>query len=276
MRILTEEIPSDFVRFDSEAFDADAYANVADMQQIRRNHNILLARRCRRPFFQARIGDTTGASGTAFNEVRAVVSGLSACVMSIPYMRSSPYIYSITCAIYGRGRASASPRFYPVVCPVEVEPEIDNSVVLTFDSTSDGWESVEVPVKVSSAESMFFFVHLFAEILEGAATPKTAVTVADVGRNYATGNGLGNAVGEIIYSPTNTDIEPRTVISIQNNVDAAGNDLVVIDRDWNIWPVPGTDTLETRTTSTATLSTVSLWENAITDFSLRSYTGFSW
>lgn len=266
MRNNTPRIPSEFVLLDENAFNSDTYANVRDMQRVRDNHNILLARRCRRPFYNQRICASDGTRAVSFWEVRPAASGAPMVVMSVPFRRSSPHIKEVQLAIYAYGVVANPPRVYPVVSALGQAPIINENLVLTLDSASISWKTINLPVPRTARSEPMLMLSLCVANQEGATGSKPARTVVDAGQDWATGASMDDTVGYIVWSPSDPAIEPRTIVAARTDIDAALNDLIIVDRPWNIIPTAGVTTLESRSPAGITVESINIWERGLTSF----------
>jgi hypothetical protein len=244
LKLSKAKITSPFVRLDTRVNAADAFANVYTQQQLRLNHNMLLARRARRPII------TMGASQWGVYSIYPADSASAVSLFSAPFVLSHNQIRDLQVNFYtgvddNYGSTADVDVFGIITAPDEVRTvDVDNTVSATV-TTTPGWEAITVPVSNAARRALAGRVTLVIDGSTGA-TSGSAVSVSDAGPDWVEAQFGTVAEGFAVYSPTSTDIQARQIVRVESNVDAAGNDRVTVWPRWNRKPNPGTDTVQLR------------------------------
>ncbi len=272
MKVTDAEIPSAFIRLDSTTHSNTRYVNVRNQQVIRQNHNVLLAQRCRRvlhSFTPVALGGTNAADG----------GGVIACYMSlnlygnavigsakpiyVAYIPLNGIMTQVSVDIRAGNTGAADLYIYPVIFAPGVVPYMPIGNYVTFATGTGTWDEVTATVqipKLARLKKMGVFCLFAKGVMDGGA--KGVANIADSDYMWVTTTvATGAVIGDWVYCPTNNAIQPRVV----THIEPATNKLF-INEPWNILPVPGTDTLDTRSTSQLSLCALTIREKRIGGF----------
>ncbi len=263
-------IPSAFERLDSEATENDTFVNVRNLQTLAQNHNILAARRAKRPLLQHLFNLTTSNLGGEETHNFSQVKPLSINQV-VPIYEAMLHVSQLTkklkLVVRAYGAASPDYSLFAVLQPVDQPSTMSDEYELVVSGASLQKVSVDldVPKQAGPLENSHFNVYLFRLFAEGVMDSsdfKAATAIQSVGGDWFESTALGSVpIGSVVYW-SDTDIEPRTIIS-------SSGDFYYVDKPFNKKPIPGTDTAAVRTTATAELHSLSIYEMPLTSLELE-------
>lgn len=284
MRLPDYEIPSNFQPFDDTTHDPDKFANVRDMQVLRKNHNVIVAQRLRRPILQLKL--TSGGTPTASDYV-TFRSGRPASIGTAPTILQHPvWLTQLTQKLrlvilarknqYGGTEFAVDPKIYPKLHPLHVQREIDVTECITVSSLAAWTEyAVDFPVPHTFNRPRAYFRG--RNVFELCLYLKTAVDdtvdgllssgigISDLGPNWIEPSvAMSAVVGAVIYCDTDYTISPRMLIRYAPGLGVIGR--YYVDRPWSRL-MQSTDTVAVRMTHGVDIKEISLYELPITDFS---------
>lgn len=271
-------IPSEFLEFDSSTHNPDSYVNVADLQRERKNHNILLARRCKRTLF-AKVFNQDSAVTPLYWNLHQKVGGDA---YPVPIMRTllPVSLYTQEIAVYMRAKRRditssgiSSVKVYPHLIPYGTDRVVDTDDVMTVSATTETDYNIDIPVPVHgggqtivNGQELFYF-ELYADCpVDYGNSPKiTSVAgLLDVIDSTTLKVSAGGSPANTQIAFTNLpQIKPRTVLFVKS----LGSSQYQIDLDapLNIIPDIGED-IEFRDTLGIDFYSISAYEKGITDF----------
>lgn len=284
MRLPDYTIPSSFQLFDDTTHDADKFANVRDMQVLRRNHNILLAQRVKHSVLQLNISSGLQASPNfvKFQAGRPASLGTAPCIFQhmvwlshltqklqlVVYARRDPY--------NAESEYDFDPKLYPKLHPLHVQRDIYVDECVTIEDDAYTKYTVDFPVphtydleRSYNRGQIEFEFALYAKFgvddtADGVVT--SGVGISDQGTNWvepAASLGGANAVGRVLYSDTDNTIEARTIVRYVSGFGTYGR--YYVHSPWNR-PFLSTDTLIERYVQGIRIANLSLYELPITEF----------
>ena len=259
-------IPSAFIRSDTHVTDDDECINCRDLKTWADNINILLARRIRQPMLTLQAA-----------QAKSIDHGFQ--TITADHLQGAPIIYApvivpryaqtctFTIYCYADDKtAGTRVILYPLICCPSNIGEVNDSesVEITADS-ADGLTmfsgTVSVPAEHVDYPYMLFVVYMEAPEYGGniKGVPDTIVDVADYYVDAVTGSMAGN----MLYVTARPEIGARIITAIESL--GGGNVRMFIDRPWEIFPVPGTDTLNYRSTNGLAFNTCCLCADSVSD-----------
>jgi len=288
MRVKKQTIPSAFVKTDDTITDPDECVNVHDLHTFRQNHNILVAQRIRKDLMaQASTlsyleAVPPSANGNLFY-TRHYPDGMPyARVMSVPLyltqMTKEIRFWIVGCkwVLHYTSEMDDDPLLYVTLR----EPQLDfmyddierNTITVTaaVSTPTHYYVDVAVPPRAGEDNNHFGRLPYILDVHAREYVDDTRVqfgphTVTDVGPNWYQASSATGTGGNCVYS-SNTLIEPRLIV---NTVSLGGGVYkYYMDADWNIPPIPGTDTISGRQVQAIQLMSWGVQELAITSFGL--------
>ena len=214
MRLVSDAIPSTFTRLDETAIAADRFIDVRTQQQLRTNHNALLAAGHMRPVFADNfptLGIPSKPDGWAgIADQRMMPAIYSTDVYLSPLVRK--------CKV--RFKCSLANSLDVGIYAALTSRVLDNrTLASTVTSTAAAtWYTMDVTVPQSAVHERarqrvrfnlwVTLQEVGADILGGAVNlfDATNVSVSALNSSVST---VGT--GDILYFPSNTDIEPRII-----------------------------------------------------------------
>jgi hypothetical protein len=276
MRLVDWSVPSLFVASDTHVADEDCYLNARDMRKAYDNHNILLARRVRKPVISQAMRGASNANDPIYvhsaepvTEDRRTGRSFFAAPIWVP-PRCFEMVVNIRCKQANTGGTYPDLQIYPVIDgPKDLVP-LDTSLVITVDSATDTLYSTVVPVPESAERSGTGFLSLYfcTPLYETAA--KGAVSVTDVGRTPAWLQGRFDSMfpGNYVVCDTDPTILPMRILWGESNIQGGLDDRIYLDGDWpGPVPIPGTDTFSVYAPNKLLVSSVCVYPVEITDWS---------
>lgn len=274
-RIVRHSIPAAILQPDDRVTLADQYANVADLQVARLNHNILLARRTKRMLIcQSWHEALTGEASTALRLATATPASRREgdVVFSAP-LKISAQTQEITVTIrgantYSAGAGIANTKLYFCLDGPGQSTELAQAKTIEITGLAGVYArySVDVPVSRESAQSGYSKLTVYMQGSMSTTDNFAAATVTAVGNGFVEINTPAPVplANEALYFG-NSQIEPRLITAA--DAGAAGRTLVYVDRPWNVWPTAGVSTVRSRNVQIVRISLLSVYEKAVTDFS---------
>lgn len=267
MRLPKPTIPSSFVRLDTRINEADAFANIYSAQALRKNHNILLARRSRRILFSQIFAHASGAGDFfRFVEPASLVNGQ--VVLSIPLYFSHRWVREIVVNFEANKESIGDVTLYANVKTASEPRDLSLSVSTVVNNNPALADySMLVPVskraRVSGGGTLTIVGNGF---IEGVDVDGPA-TVDEAGPNFVDVpmNPSGGQIGHGLYVTTNGRIQPRQITDIRS--DGAASSRIFVDPPWNIIPNPGTDSVAVREAAEVAIRSISVYEEKVTGFS---------
>ena len=277
MRGFARLVPAAYVELDTRVADADCYANTRDMRKAHDNHNILLARRARRPLItQAMRGASNYQDPIYFNSAQPVTEDrrLGLSFYSAPIWippRCVTVTVNVRCRQANTGGTYPDIKIYPVIDGPKDKPPLDLTLVATVDTATDTLYSMDVPVPESAEKAGRGVLHLYycTPIYEVAI--KGVVTLTDVGRTWPTwiqGRFDSPYAGYYAVCDTNAEIVPMKITYADSNIQGGLDDRLYLDTDWpGPIPIPGTDTFSIYAANKLLVSSVCAYPLEMTSWS---------
>lgn len=251
MKIVQRAIPSEFLKIDDGVTDDYEFVNVHDQQQLRKNHNALLAEGMMTNIFSHTIG-------IDYNELYDFVlhgiyggygTELVDTIFEVPVLIPH-HVRELKFVCYGAAsRAAADVFLYPHLSVAgRFNRELHDDTKITITGTSAAWYSTTIPVPYSettqtTARLCVFQLFADAEIgSEVVTTPgKSVVAVTQLATTLGWNSAnmrievndadlpSGTLPGNLLYFHSQT-IEPRRV---QTTSTASGSTTYLqVDRAW--------------------------------------------
>ena len=288
-RLLAQNIPSAFIRLDATMSDADAYANVRDLQVRAENHNKVIACRIRQPMFALSFFDNVNQQPLLYKAVGALpelnLGGFASTfvfrlpVWVPPFCTAAELVGRLS---YTSGSGSNVPCYGWVTAATE-NPNPPSSATFTVNSTTHArfGGSVKIPPDAAAQGfAMFNFAidgQIFGSDLKGGAHAAIRDVGNDNGRPYIDADFNNTALaGDAIYILTSgsvlrADIHPRLVVEKMDIGTGALNgtadtDRLYLDRPFNRPVILGSDLAEARAVQGINLYSLSLWPSRVTAF----------
>lgn len=252
-----------YTPLDSRVADPDQFANVHDLQVMRSNHNILIAKRQRKNvFFQVPNSSTSGTpialggigaigeSGSGVQSNNSLSVLFSMPILLTQQTKTLTYVIRACTDAFVEGGATApSVTLWPLISKFGMpRPILDaSSAKMTVTATSETKYSCTVEKPNMDARVRFWGPELWQFTVYFAGTVCANVTdlgagrtgdVSDVGPDWVeidTDSDPAWATGtQLLYSTTNTSIESRQSVG-QVRVSSTAQ-RVFVDKPWNILP----------------------------------------
>lgn len=262
VRILgSATIPAKFIRLDDRVTAADQYVNARDMQILRNNHNMLLARRVRQPVAQFGGKGWQPTGTTNVYSIRAASREMGDIFLTTPItvpIGTRELRFTMT----GVRLANTSVDIYPCVDGPDESTEPNDAYKLTIGSTNVV-KNVTFPVPTSvTATGLGTFYAIIGGGLTNEADLNTGIAIVDVSPTTFTA-----ATSMTVWSAgcyfSNLGIEPRRMVS---RTAIGANFLYTLDAPFNVRPIPGTTTVSTKPTYGFNFNSAALHAVQITDF----------
>lgn len=257
MRDAKPTIPAAYVRPDTQTNAADSFANVHDLQTLRGNHNVIVARRLRRVLFT----HTFGLGTARYKEYASgfMSNGRAYALFRVPFELSGPLTKELRVNAYGMYVENDIPIYAVAHMPQE-EPVADPNRVLDF-GVAAGLASVDVPLSRALRRRGAGVLSL---ILEGFVdgTDKPAAGILDVGADWVDVNAAASpAVGDVVFCDGATE-DMRTVVKV---IDYGSTYRVYLDEPWNVMPTTS-DQVGTVALSNYRLYSITAYEREVVSF----------
>lgn len=272
-------IPTEFLEFDSSTHSPDSYVNVADLQRERKNHNILLARRCKRTLLTKIFSQDSSVTPFEWN-LHQKVGGDA---YPVPIVRALVPIslYTQEVAVYLRAQRNdisssglSSVKVYPHLIPYGADRVVDTSDVMSVTSTTAADYSIDIPVPVHgggqtivNGQELFYF-ELYADCpVDYGNSPKITTTsglIDIIDSTTLVVQASASPAGTQIAFTNSPEIEPRTILQVKA-LSTATQYQVDLDAPLNILPGIGED-IEFRETLGIDFYSLSVYEKGISDF----------
>ena len=259
------DIPSAFVRQDDTAFTADRAISAHELQTLRSNQNILLARRTKIHLFSA-IASSNGSASTPYEFVSAKAPdrAMGDLLWWFPLyfqVHTQSIIVKMNCA--KRAAGDGTIYVYGVIDGPEETRAIDTSVSFSVTSTTMATKTLTVPVPRSAArKGGEGRLMLYALTPVYASTVQTGVSIDDRIGFHVRGTFSSSPEGKLVAYSDKT-IQPG-VVRVYKTVLGSYNDSFM-DNPPDTEDL-GSITMEVRTMSGLKISEISGWEVAVTDF----------
>jgi hypothetical protein len=286
MKLSSTEIPAKFLKQDSTISDADAFQNVRELRRLKTNYNILLARRTRRCILSKVFCYTTAGApedNPVFDEFKYDLAGspaLNRALFEVPIYVSQGcqsiqiYFYACKSVLNVGSTLDFDPKIYFRLHNPQMKKDITSTSVITITDAHPTFAAYNAKVEIPHTKDEAF-LHGKEEYLLGAY-PKfqiddtleldSAVAITDFGSNYVTtaAGALSAKPGDVLHFDSDGGKEPRMITRVY---DFAGMSKYYVQKDFNQLPET-TDTIATTEIQGIYINSISVYENAITDFSL--------
>lgn len=266
-------IPSSFHRQDTRTNSADSFANVAEQQRKRLNHNILLARRTRKVVFSQQFKSDYAAATFQSISGENVLKGTK--IVSFSW-RPSPKVKEIVVVMRAKKLSSANVNLWLyTVQERDGNPGMSFAASIVVDSSSYQKETIKVPIAKMNrflGDPTVRLCVVMGGFLEGSALLTTSLPVTGAGMNYLEGDIGTSYVGKAVYISTDNNIVPRKIVRYQADIDAGGHDRIYVYPPWNSVPSPGSDAFNIKGAASIDIESLTAYEEALTSFNTETAT----
>jgi hypothetical protein len=275
-RIVDTTVPSEFIRLDDTVTDPDAYVNVRDMQVVRDNHNILIARMLKRQIFTwigIEDGSTYGRSYLNLMTVKPASRESGDVMMTIPLF-VTPFTKELEIILYAqRWTNTVDCKLYPVLDGAGISGEISTSYEFDVTAVAFAKYSVSLPVHEKIAQAGTCTLNLYmAGIMYGAALSAVDSDVNDVGPSWVDVDDSAGGAGVITdnvacYDTSDTEIPPRLYVGSVGLTGALKR--VYVDSPWDKFPNVGATKFNQKAVQACTIQSMSIYEKSVSSFATQ-------
>ena len=148
------KVPDSYTKLDDRTTTVDHYFNVHDLRAGYENHNMLIARKLRRPV-------CTMGESVALASSMIISSDLMDFTpqLEIP-IRLSPYVKSLDVNVYGR-RVNANVNLYASFDSQYEKRPIDSDTKLTISNATDSNNTLTVPIPREAAREHYGILRIY-------------------------------------------------------------------------------------------------------------------
>lgn len=263
--LVDPDIPSAFLRIDDTATGDDRAVSVHELQAVRDNHNILLARRCKRQIFALRFDTDDDDDGLIYKSARPFDRLIGDVLLAIPI-----FVENNTQSIQVNMRAALEDNAGPDAIVVGVidgpneTRNLDTSVSMTFTTSTQTEASMTVPVPRTALYRQEGMLYLYGLTPSYSTVVETAVTIDDQVRNQIRADFTATTTGHIAaYS--DKSITPSLVLAATSILSASTKDNY-LDSQPDQKIDASSVTMEIWKANGLVVKEVTAWEVAVTDF----------
>lgn len=223
-RVFARTIPSSYVRIDDQVTAADEYLNVRDLQRWFLNHNILLARRCRRPIYACNQVDseyTLGAttrSAPAYSSFHELDYGnTNDWYLNVP-IQISPWVQQLELVIDGVA-ATGTVYVYPEIGSEETAAIASSAYVASVTTSSGQFNvTIDLPPTMYNGRTKDAWFRLNVICAMDGSDLGSDEGVLDYGDVWVETDATTTSatVGSVMYGVTDALFHPRMVTGVED------------------------------------------------------------
>jgi len=284
MRLPDFTLPAAFVKQDTRTNAADSFANARDFNRLRENHNMLLARRLRRTVL-AQVFNTSDSTADGAPFIFKAYKGSLSQTAGLLYSATvliSQHTKELTIKIRAAKTDISTSTFdddndISVFCTVRkpfAPRELNAGLELTVTAASGSPAAYTGTISLPSApiaETYWNGRQAYTIDVYGICLADTndlvddAEAVIGAGPDWIdAGTGtVGASAGDLIYLNDGSNTWPPRIIV--KKATASGNDRLWVDRNFEL-PADDSWTFSTRLLLGLEVSTISIYEEAVSDF----------
>ena len=274
-----------FQRLDTRVDQADAFANMRDLQMKYRNHNALLAGRVRRCVFSSFLGASAGfVYSIAPPSLQTATLLLQQSVFVSQYTRKLKFVLRAN----KTNHADANDVLVYFTCrplkrdgSIQSSPEFSASMTVSATSETKYTATLQIPESLNIVDGFGeYLVSMYATGNMYTTDSRGPYDLTDIGPDWAEDevNGFATpATNHAIYFTTDADIEPRLIVrTVGSFVTGHGKSSalrVYVDKPFNKLPDVNSDQWALRLVAGISISTLSIYEMLVTNLNAVTLAG---